>query len=410
MEHFNYLENQFLNEHTADVYFIIHQFKIPAHKVILAASSSLLEKRFNENIDLKQIEINSVSPPAFKEFLFAFYSKYPEKSFTAANSYSILSLAKAFGAHFCLNAQEKFLIKNLSTEQLCFGYQMAKEFALLELQSHCQKQINEKKRDVLESQSFQCIGSEVLHDILGDLVLQQTEEIRMVWNACLNWSKVQCVKLSMDTSDLSKHRELLGKCFDQMLSIVSKDNDFLIHVMENYKGLFQSDDLSKTQFTNSTNNNVNNQHEIKVFKFVRLSEPMLSTQICSTTDQIFIEFQSTKKIALTGIGFATIIGVPKGELSVLVGTDSEQVLLFKQPIISKAKRREPSNFVQLSEPSILESEKSYFIKVELSKDLVYYRNRSTLDVYQTNDFVVKIKAHSRRDIFSHLFFSSLENN
>lgn len=123
MAYCRYLEKQFLNENTADIAFILNDgSQIVAHKVILAASSLKFGTQFNEITDLKQIEINDASSAAFREFLYSFYSPHPEKMFKIENIVSVLQLARAFHVQFCTDTAEFFLIKNLTSDQLCLGY------------------------------------------------------------------------------------------------------------------------------------------------------------------------------------------------------------------------------------------------------------------------------------------------
>lgn len=228
MEHCKYLENQYLNDKTADVYFIVeNNERIPAHKAILAANSSLLEKHFNECIDVKTVEIPNASPSAFKEFLFAFYSKYPDKKFTIENASMLLQLAKMFDVAFCIHMYEQYLLKTVTTETLCFAYDVAKRFALVELELYCQKQINSKKSEVFKSEGFLNCDPNLLQNILENMTIIQREEVKMVWNACMNWAGVQCVNLSIDPSDMKNRRFLLGKEFIPEFFNLSSHNSFI---------------------------------------------------------------------------------------------------------------------------------------------------------------------------------------
>lgn len=99
MEHCKYLKQQFLNEKTADFFFVLSNGEeFAAHKVILAASSRMFEKQFNENVHLKKTKINNISSAAFREFLYTFYVS--EKHYTIENIRTVLRLARCFDVDY----------------------------------------------------------------------------------------------------------------------------------------------------------------------------------------------------------------------------------------------------------------------------------------------------------------------
>lgn len=122
MEHLRYLESQFLDDEFADIQFIIERDlkteKIPAHKVILSAGSLMLKEQFVKCRDMKKIAVENATPEAFKEFLFTFYSKFPEKNFTIVNTPEVLNLARTFQVAHCFKSTERFLLNSLTTEQV----------------------------------------------------------------------------------------------------------------------------------------------------------------------------------------------------------------------------------------------------------------------------------------------------
>lgn len=415
MEHQLYLEGQFLNENFADVYFIINHNerigKIPAHKVILAAGSPFLQKYFSNNIDLKKIELANTSEAALKEFLFTFYSENADKYFTIANAPSVLTLAKQFGAARCIKSAEKFLMKNLPIGQMCFGYALAIEFSLSDLKANCAKKINEKMFEVCTSQAFYHCDRKVLFEILNALTVNQLDEKKMIWDACMIWAEKRCANSGMDSSNMKKRRDLLGECFDSIMSIVSKDGEFKNYVMQHYAGLFNGDDgadddLQDDLSTTLVCNADINQNEIVELEVVRLSEKMLATQVCWANDPALIVFQSTKKVVLNGIAFSTISGTPRGELTVGLRSDGKDFPWIKQKLPQKKYSRfEPRNYISFKNV-VIEPYQDYTIKLQLIKDVVYYQCRSVSNSYSANgDFTVSFKKECGRDVFSHFFFN-----
>lgn len=408
MDHLRLLEYQFLDESFADVHFIIDTdvttVKIPSHRVILAAGSLPLSKRFSGNINLKKIEIVNTTRTAFEEFLFTFYSAYPEKNFTIANAHKVLTLAKTFEVIHCIRACERFLLKNLPSHQMCFGYSVASEFGLFDLKAHCMKQINEKKHDVFMSDTFLACDQNVVCDILENLIIDQRDEIKEIWDACVNWAEKQC---TMNASDMGKKRELLSKCVN---SIASKDGEFFGYVMEHCKELF--DNQSCVQFVEKQNElstasvcskKDNNENVSDWLVFIRFHETILSPQTCYANVPTVIELMSTKRIALNGLAFSTVTGAPKGKLTFAMRTNGIETILVEQQISLNRKRYDPSNFIVI-ENFVLEPNTDYIIRAELSKDVVYRSSRRIDNIYHANDFTVHFKA-SRRDIFSHFSFS-----
>lgn len=406
MEHCKYLEDQYLNEKTADIYFVTENSeRIPAHKAILAANSLMLEEHFNKNIGVKTIEIPSASPSAFKEFLFTFYSKYPEKKFTVENAFTLLKLAKTFDMAFCIHTYEQFLMKNLTSETLCSGFNIAKHFGLADLELHCQKQINLKKGEVFSSKGFLYSDLNIIQEILTFITVSRRNEIEIVWNACMKWAEVQCVKSSIDPSDLKNRRQILGECFDTVCYIAMQDSDFMTFAMKHFEGLFNENELNYTSTIDETAvlQHQDNQNDIETMVFERFRETMLATQICGTNDSISVELHTTKRITLNGIAFSTVTGVPKGRISIRAGNNES--IWFQQQISISSKQREHKNFCRM-ENVILEPHQTYIIDVELSKNVIAYRSRTVSNLYKGKDFEVSLLSRSRRDILSHFFFST----
>lgn len=395
MEHPKYLEQQFLNERTADVIFNINTgkgiAKFPAHKVILAASSKVFDNRFNEIIDLKQIEINYVSPAAFREFLYTFYSKQPEKNFKIENIVSILDLARVFDFGFCTSTCEQFLVNSLTDDALLFGYSVAIQFQLNSLKQHCQRKVNMRKITVLTSKKFFDCNEHIFYELVRNLADFHQNEVVLVWDACLYWIQVESGKRQVNIKD---YLDFLSKTFS---GLVSEGGDFQTYAKKHYEHLLTSNalvnlQLFQTQFKNP-------------LVVVRLLQTMLATQICSTNDAIEIELKCTKKIILTGIAFATVSGSPCGKLKVSVRRDNDVVVLAEQNLTSKLKLLDkPKNFVGLDAGIILEPNQTYIARVILCKDVVFYRSYSTKNHFVQKDFDLTF-ACSKSDIFSHFFFN-----
>lgn len=420
MEQLRYLEEKFLNNDFADIQFVINADEqtvtIPSHKVILASGSLPLGKRFNKNPELNKIEIVNATSAAFEEFLFTFYSAYPEKNFTIANAHTVLALGRTFEVVHCIKACERFLVKCLPLEQLCFGLLLATEYSLFDLKSHCIKRINENKRNVFVSHTFLACNEEVLNDILENLTVNQRDDFKTVWNGCMNWAKKQCTIRSMDECDVKNWREVFGKSINQIQTILSKDGEFYSQINAFYNKLFENDenqnelwatcDATIHQNVTQSITDMDESETKQELECVRFHETILSPQTCSASVPLLIELWSTKRIALNGIAFTTVSGTPRGKLTIGVRSDDKVTTLIEQLINSKPMRIEPKNFVAI-EPSItLEANKVYIVTVDLLKDIAYRPSRQIEPTFKANSFDVFFKtANARRDIFSHFFFS-----
>lgn len=396
MDHCKYLEQQFLNEKTSDIIFIVNDGrKIPAHKVLLAASSLKFEKQFNETVNLKKIEINNVSSAAFREFLYAFYSKHPEKNYTIENIVLVLDLARAFDVGFCTDTCEKFLIQNLTGNQLCSGYCIANEFQLGNLKLHCQQKIDMRKAEAFTSQSFFACSSRIFYDLINNITIRHSNEIKLIWDACLYWVQIQCGNPDNDSSIIANHLETLSKRFG---GIVAENEDFETYAKQHYKHLFTSNALIDSQPHQAE---FKNQHQWMV---VRLLDTMLATQICSTNDVAKIELNCTKEVVLSGIAMSTVSGSPRGELSVSVRREDGESLLIVQNFNLTPKPHEPKNFVAIDSGVMLKPNRTYTIRVKLHQDVAYYRSYTVKSHSNQNDLNILFKNY-KPDIFSHFLFN-----
>lgn len=412
-------ESQFLSDNFADVHFIINTsvdqvVQIPSHKVILAASSPILQQFFAVNVDVQNIKVANTTMPAFKEFLYTFYSQNADKYFTIENAAQVLALAKEFGAVRASKANEQFLMRNLSIGQICLGYAIAIEHKLYDLKAVCTKKINDHKIGVFISQSFYGCNQLVLIDILENVTFTNLDEKKLIWDACMIWADQKSTGAGMNSSNVKIRRDLLGKCFDSLMVLVSNDGAFKEYVMQEYPSMFNEDEQENTltesqqedqmYLTTFVCNSDMNQNEIVELEFVRLRETMLATQLCGANKPFAIMLQTTKKVALHGIAFATAIGIPSGKLAIISRNGGADSVLMEQTIEKNSKRREPRNYIPIENVN-LEPNRDYIIRVELSKDLVYYQSRLVADVYSGNGLTVKFKKENGHDVFSHFVFN-----
>lgn len=189
-----------------------------------------------------------------------------------------------------------------------------------------------------------------------------------------------------------------------MCYLALHDADFMTYATEHFDGLFNTEELNCAQSTALLSKPDDNSNDIETLVFERFSETMLATQICSANERIAIELQTTKEITLNGVAFSSVIGVPKGQISIRFGDDESNWI--QQQIDVKSKHQEHRNFSPFSVHVVLKPHQTYKIHVNFSKDVVFYRSRTISNAYSGNDFDVSLKVLSGRDILSHFFFST----
>lgn len=405
MENCKYLEKQYLNENTADVYFITeNNERVPAHKVILSANSLILEEHFNKSADVHIINISNASTDAFKEFLYAFYTKYPEKVFSVENAVTILTLAQTFEFRFCIYKYEQFLMKNLTIDTICFIYIIAKRFELVELELYCAKQINATKNEVFESAAFLNCDSDMVDEMLKCITIRSCDELKIVWDGCMKWAENQCYNFGMNLIDMKNCRKSLGKCFNTMCFIIMHDIALLQYATERYVDLFKSNELEDVQPLITANSEYDEKQieSVPDLVFTRFRETMLATMLCRANDVISIELKTTEKIILNGIALASVIGQPNGKIDIC--TEDNESFWIANPF-EVLKGHELKNFIPIN-GVVLEPNQVYKINMQLAKDVVFYRSRLISNTYQTGNRKISLNVRSGRDIFSHLVFSA----
>lgn len=405
MASFLFLENYFLSETFSDVCFVIktdvQTFKMPAHKVILAAGSSELKRRFDENNDLNTIEIMATTAVAFKEFLFTFYSQCPEQLFSTTNAYGVLNLAKTFGVDRCTKQLEQFLIKNCAIAHIVGMYSISLQFQLVDLKQHIQKKINESKSSVFLSPTILNCSEDVLYSILTNLSVSNSKEMKVIWESCMNWARNQCTQLNMETNNLETLRTALGKCYDIIHSFALEDDDFRAFAVTHYTELFkdQSSQEESMLYTTAVNFPDENQNETEVFECARITS-MLSTCFCNASEPMVMDIQATERVVLKGIAFSNMTTTPKGKI-VIYSTDDVPLIDCE---IAMMHHEQVRNFAPI-DTVILEPNQLYRIKVVLSHKAIMYRPFMTSDFHRSNGFSASFKRIAGRDIFSHFFFS-----
>lgn len=179
----------YLHEETADVHFVFRRDgqRIPAHKNILFAMSQVFAVMLNGCWKEKdEIHIVDASSAAFGEFLQFFY--LDEVELSMENIAEVINLAQKYNVVECLNACVRFLEYNMTSDNVCFAYQLAILFESDELKTLCNMNVQINPIDVFKSASFLSCDRKVLSNILKmDAILCTEVDL---FNACMEWVKV----------------------------------------------------------------------------------------------------------------------------------------------------------------------------------------------------------------------------
>lgn len=208
------ISKMYLESELADIHFTFpndkdHTTKVPAHKVILASASPVFKAMFYGLTKAGDtIEITDSNANAFKEFLQIIY--LPNVRLTIGNIKEIVCLADKYDMLDCFNATT--IQRQLTNENMVFGYQLAITLNNFKLKEFCEKQICKFTKDVLKSGAFLQCSREVLENILQQNSLNCSEAD--LFHACISWAKLQCQKNGLVEPNSEDMKNQLGECFN----------------------------------------------------------------------------------------------------------------------------------------------------------------------------------------------------
>lgn len=166
------LRKLYRNEKGADVVFVFksklsdEEFRVPAHKAILAASSLVFDRMFYG--DLKEgaeVEITDVSFEGFCEFLQFFY--VDEMEITEENMSEFFRMVDKYDVQESFPDCNRLLLETVTNENVCFYYDLALTFNYPEeLMKHFDETISRDAVHVLKTSSFKNSSRTLLRKIL----------------------------------------------------------------------------------------------------------------------------------------------------------------------------------------------------------------------------------------------------
>lgn len=319
------LRRQYLDEKTADVYFICgrKQVRVPAHKSVLSKASDAFDRMFYgpmaEEADVKLPDTN---PEAFRDFLQFCY--LDEVNLNLEHIVEIMDLTNKYCMPECLAVCGNFWAKHLTFDDICFAYYYAIFYQEKEFKEFCERKISAYPQLVFESSSFLRSEHTVLDHILDldSLLCDET----IVMKACLEWARNACERDAVNSDDIVNLRFYLKDSLYKIRYGSMSPAQFREH-MDVYDGLFYdvkeyediirmlsgSSNLKTGRFNpNPRQTNIFEWDESRVFK----------CKLHNSNSSVFI---SNKPMLLGGFYCASILEATKWRTTQVEMTITEEV-------------------------------------------------------------------------------------
>lgn len=414
----------YLCKSTADVYFVFMKLekeqtcqtfypkveaeRIPAHKIILAANSSVFHGMFfGEMKETGDIKIVDATPHAFQLFLKCFYFK--EMIISLENVGEIFYLAHKYDVTDCSAKCVEFLTETVQIDNVLYIYELAILFDLKDLIKICEKLICHETAVILGNEHFQNCTQNTLQRLLKIDCFNCNEVT--VFEACMHWAEMECKRNNIPTTTANRKHQL-STCFN-LIRFPSMDMNTLTACLNKHPGLFPADELediichisNHRQLQSTTKFNPIGRRIWNVWHCNRLSTD------CRRYITAFdaVDFTAKKTLLLEEV--STQVITSHNSLRDLSGTicimkDDEVQLLQSIDFKNGIKNR-----IVFDEPIIIEAGKDYEIKIHL-KNNWYCKGFSVPKrllnrVVFTEDIEIKFKNannFSNECLISDLFF------
>lgn len=203
-------ENLYLDEKTADVYFICgaEGGRIPGHKCIISKASPVFDAMFyGPNASGDDKDYSKWSTDVFKDFLKLCY--LDNVSIDPDNIIGVMELSHESQMFDSLRFCGEIWADNMTIDDVCLAYQWAIHLEMDELKNYCERKIMVFPEEVFESTHFLSCNRVVLDRILDLETLLCNEKI--VLQACLNWASHACEQDGMDASKVEHLKTFLQR-------------------------------------------------------------------------------------------------------------------------------------------------------------------------------------------------------
>lgn len=237
------LAGLYMDAETADINFIFDLDgvveRVPAHKCILAASSPVFKQMFyGELKEGSEIRIVDVCLDGFKAFLQYFYLDVV--TFSSNNIAEVMKLSDKYLVIGCMELCTRYLTLIISTNNVCWCYELALLFDLAHLIGACEERICSETQKVLDSSAFLNCSRHILGRILlmDDLSCDEVH----VFQASMHWAMEACKRAGIDENDADNLKQQLGSCFDSIRFPAMSAEDFYTCIADK-ENLFTSTEI-----------------------------------------------------------------------------------------------------------------------------------------------------------------------
>lgn len=216
----------YLDQQTADVTFLFDSATgiqtVTAHKCILATASPVFRRMFfGELKEGNEVHIVDVSRDSFVAFIQFFYLEHVTLSGSIVGE--VMKLADKYDVTGCMELCTRYLTLTMSTDNVCWCYELALLFDLAHLISSCEQKICTESQKVLESTLFlQCSRHVLSHILLMDSLT--CDEIH-VFHAAMLWAMEACRRAGID-ENADNLKQQLGNCFELIRFPTMTPEDF----------------------------------------------------------------------------------------------------------------------------------------------------------------------------------------
>lgn len=195
----------YLNEKYSDVRFVFALadgvvIQIPAHRVILAASSEVFDLMFYGENDFdksKEIKIVGTGVEAFEEFLQFFYLRTVKLKME--NIAAVMGLTNQYMMPSCTKTCAEFLKEHLSLRIVCLAFELANLYGQNDLKEFCMENIQRNLMVVLATDTFKQCSQDTLKEILQSSQLKECGFMN-VYKICFDWATIKCEENNVDAS------------------------------------------------------------------------------------------------------------------------------------------------------------------------------------------------------------------
>lgn len=334
---------------------------IPAHKAILVSGSKVFRAMFNESWKEKnQVEIVDASCVAFKEFLQCFYLN--SVSFTMENISQVMYLASKYIVDGFLTICSRFLIDNMTLDDVHWCYELAILYEQSDLRQLCESFILRNAEIVYTAPDFLDFDRISLAEMLK---LNHNFKETMIFKNCMNWAKNACKENDLDENNIDNLRTQLGNCL-YLIRFNSMTLDELNQCVKQYAGLLRNDEYADAvQCINVKG------YKSKMFnqrlrfnwdsKKVLAYRPNHSTQVKYLQNVETLKISTNKRILLGAINVCQMYSYQHGaficsDVPINIACFAQGITSIEQVIFSGSMKFDDQMdaFIQFPEPILIE--------------------------------------------------------